>query len=175
MDSFVEEFTKILENHCRYVIVSGYVAISHGRSRGTEDVDVIIDNLSEKEFTLLHEDLLDSGFECIQNTTPKRLYADYLSDDTGIRYVKKGTLVPDMELKFAKDELDEYQLEKRVKLPLTGTEFYFSTIEANIAFKEELLKSGKDLEDAQHLRIIYGEKLDETEVEKIKEMIREQR
>ncbi|MFH1834588.1 MAG: hypothetical protein ABH851_00200, partial [Methanobacteriota archaeon] len=68
--------------------------------------------------------------------------------------------------------LDDYQLEKRVRLPLTGTDFYFSTVEANIAFKEEYLKSDKDLEDAQHLRIIYSEKIDEKEVEKIKKMIR---
>ena len=31
----------------------------------------------------------------------------------------------------------------------------------NIAFKEQLLKSDKDIEDAQHLRIIYSDALDE--------------
>ena len=77
-----------------------------------------------------------------------------------------------MELKFAKDELDNYQLNKRKKLPFTGTNFYFSSIEANIAFKEELLKSDKDIEDAKHLRIIYGDKIDESEIKKIKREIR---
>ncbi len=41
---------------------------------------------------------------------------------------------------------------------------FFSTIETNIAFKEELLKSLKDLEDARHLRIIYSEKLDKNKI-----------
>ena len=38
----------------------------------------------------------------------------------------------------------------------------------NIAFKEELLKSEKDIDDAKHLRIIYSDVLDENEIKKIK-------
>ena len=38
---------------------------------------------------------------------------------------------------------------------------WFSSIESNIAFKEEYLKSDKDLEDAEHLRIIYKDKIDD--------------
>lgn len=45
----------------------------------------------------------------------------------------------------------------------------------NIAFKEELLKSDKDIEDAKHLRIIYGDKIDEKEIEKRKKEIRKLR
>lgn len=44
-----------------------------------------------------------------------------------------------MEVKFAKDKLDEEQINARVKLPLTGLDVYFSTVESNIAFKEEYL------------------------------------
>jgi hypothetical protein len=171
-DSFVADFVKILEKHCKYIIVSGYVAISHGRSRGTEDVDVIIEMISREKFRRLHNNLIKGGFESIQNAGAETLYKDYLSDNTSIRYVKKGTLVPDLELKLAKDELDEYQLDKRVKLPLTNTDFFFSTPETNIAFKEEFLKSDKDLEDARHLRIVYGGQLDDAEIVKVKKMIR---
>ncbi len=42
----------------------------------------------------------------------------------------------------------------------------------NIAFKEELLKSEKDIDDAKHLRIIYSDILDEKEITKIKAEIR---
>ncbi|HEX7575560.1 MAG TPA: hypothetical protein VF360_04215, partial [Candidatus Methanoperedens sp.] len=80
--------------------------------------------------------------------------------------------IPDMEMKLAKDELDDYQLKTRKKLPLTGLDLYFSSIEMNIAFKEELLRSEKDMEDAKHLRIIYSDTLDETEITKIKADIR---
>lgn len=86
--------------------------------------------------------------------------------------IRKGLLIPDMELKLAKDELDDYQIKTRKKLPLTGLDFYFSSIEMNIAFKEELLGSEKDMDDAKHLRIIYSDTLDENEIAKIKADIR---
>ena len=172
LDEFVSDFIHILEKHVVYVLVSGYVAICHGRARGTEDIDVIVEKIEKNKFIKLHNDLVDGGFESIQNDKPEILYNNYLLENTSIRYVRHGTLIPDMEVKLVKDELDEYQLEKRIKLPLTETEFYFSTPETNIAFKEELLKSDKDLEDARHLRIIYEEKLNQQEIQKIKDMIR---
>ena len=55
---------------------------------------------------------------------------------------------------------------------MTGIDAYFSSIEGNIAFKEELLKSDKDMEDARHLRIIYKGKIDENKIEKIKKEIK---
>ena len=77
-----------------------------------------------------------------------------------------------MEIKFVKDELDEEQLKNRQRLPLTGLNIYFSSIESNIAFKEELLKSPKDLDDARHLRIIYEGKINEDKISEIKQLRR---
>jgi len=98
-----------------------------------------------------------------------------LKDNLSLRYIKKGQFVPEIELKPAKDLLDEKQLRERTKLPLTGLPFFFSNIETNIAFKEELLKPPKDLEDSRHLRIIYSEKLDEAKISEIKGLIRKYR
>lgn len=42
----------------------------------------------------------------------------------------------------------------------------------NIAFKEELLRSEKDIDDANHLRIIYSDTIEENEIKKIKNNIR---
>ena len=80
-----------------------------------------------------------------------------------------------MEIKFVKDELDEEQLKNRQRLPLTGLNIYFSSIESNIAFKEELLKSPKDLDDARHLRIIYEGKINEDKISEIKKKIKKRR
>jgi len=175
LDKFVEDFTAVVGRHCKYVVVSGFVAIAHGRSRGTEDVDLIVEKIGVKEFEALFKDLAKNGFECIQPGTPEEVYTDYLLEDASIRFVRKGSFVPEMELKLAKDPLDEYQIKKRVRLPLTGLNVYYSSIETNIAFKEEYLKSDKDLEDARHLRIIYAGKIDEKEVIKIKKMIKRYR
>lgn len=174
LDEFAEEFCRVVEKHCKYIIVSGFVAIAHGRSRGTEDIDMIIEKLSKNKFIELHNHLISVGFECQQSENPE-VILEYLMDNTSVRYTRRGEMLPEMELKFAKDELDDYQLKTRQKMPFTGLEVYFSSIEMNIAFKEELLKSDKDLEDAKHLRIIYKESIDETEISRIKSKIRELR
>ncbi len=36
--STCKKFCEVLERHCKYMIVSGFVAIASGRSRGTEDI-----------------------------------------------------------------------------------------------------------------------------------------
>ena len=172
LDTFAQEFVDVVEKHAKYIIVSGFVAIAHGRSRGTEDVDLIIERIRKDAFKKMHDDLLQAGFECIQSENPDVIYEDYLTDKTSVRYVRKGHFLPEMELKLARDELDDYQIRTRKKLPLTGLDIYFSSIEMNIAFKEELLTSEKDIDDAKHLRIIYSDVLDENEITNIKAKIR---
>ena len=173
LDKFVEDFVQVMEKHAKYIICSGFVAIAHGRSRGTEDIDMIVEKLSKEEFAKLHEDLVGNGFVCMQSDNAGTIY-DYLKEGMSVRYVldSEGFFPPEMEIKFAKDELDEEQLESRQKLELTGLDVYFSSIEGNIAFKEELLTADKDMEDAKHLRIIYEGKFDEEKINLIKEKIK---
>jgi hypothetical protein len=174
LNRFAGDFVKVLgKSRVNYIIVSGFVAICHGRARGTEDIDIIIESIPLQQFELLHSNAVKAGFECLQGASPEMLFKDYLEENLSLRYVKKGQFVPEIELKLAKDALDEKQLKERKKLPLTGLPFFFSSIETNIAFKEELLKSPKDLEDARHLRVIYSEKLDEEKIREIKKLIRE--
>lgn len=174
LDEFAESFCKIINKYAKYIVCSGFVAISHGRTRGTEDIDMIIEKIPKQVFIELHNDLLKNRFICMQSDNPIDIYDLYLNKGSSIRYVwdDEGFFPPEMELKFAKDEIDFEQLKNRTKLPLTGLDIYFSPIEDNIAFKEEFLKSDKDMEDAKHLRIIYEETLDEEKINKIKEKIR---
>jgi hypothetical protein len=171
LETFVHDFVRIVDRYAKYIIVSGFVVIAHGRARGTEDVDMILERMDKERFSRLHSDIIKGGFECVQGTDANNLYT-YLSDNLSIRYVRKGTFVPDMEVKLAKDSLDDEQLLLRKKLPLTGMDVFFSSIEANIAFKEELLKSDKDIDDARHLRAVYKDKIDEQEILRVKKEIR---
>jgi len=170
LDKFAEDFCKITEKYARYIVCSGFVSIAHGRSRGTEDIDMIIERIPAEKFIEFHRELVDKGFMCVQSEDPMVIYNEYLSRGNSIRYVLRSEdmFPPEMEVKFPKDELDEEQLAKRVKFPFTKLDIYFSSIESNIAFKEELLKSDKDIEDAKHLRFIYKEKIDEKEIDWIK-------
>tara|TARA_Y100000310_G_scaffold343668_1_gene452372 strand:+ start:631 stop:1188 length:558 start_codon:yes stop_codon:yes gene_type:complete len=171
LDKFCEDFCEIVENHCKYIIVSGFLVIASGRTRGTEDIDMIMEKISLEKFSLLFKELEKNDFICMQSSKPEEVY-EYLIDNTSVRFTRKNSPLPEMEVKFVKDELDLFQLDQRVKFPLTGLEVWFSNVNINIAFKEEYLKSPKDLEDARHLRIVYEEIIDEKEIKRIKEMIK---
>lgn len=174
LNDFAEKFCRVVEKHAKYIIVSGFVAISSGRIRGTEDIDLIIEKLNKESFIKLHNDLVKSGFKCVQTNDINEIF-EYLSENSSIRYTFEDDPLPEMEVKFAKDMIDEYQLKTRTKLPLTGLNVWFSSIDMNIAFKEELLKSDKDIEDADHLRKVYSGTINEAEIEKIKSLIRKLR
>jgi hypothetical protein len=171
LDRFALKFSGIVEKYTEYIIVSGFVAISSGRTRATEDIDMIIKPVNKQKFSAFHQELEKNGFECIQSNDPAKIYDDYLSCFTPIRYIEKDIMLPEMELKFARDELDEYQFRTKTKLKLTGLDLWFSNVNVNIAFKEHLLKSPKDLEDARHLRIVYQELVDETEIKHVERLI----
>ncbi|MDO8511534.1 MAG: hypothetical protein Q7S55_05210 [Nanoarchaeota archaeon] len=171
LDKFCEEFCVIVEKHCKYIVVSGFLAIASGRTRGTEDIDMIIERLNFDKFKLLFNDLTKKSFVCMQSSDAEEVYS-YLKDNTSVRFTWKDKELPEMEVKFVKDILDEYQLKNRVRLELTGLNVWFSNVNVNIAFKEELLKSPKDLEDARHLRIVYAEQVDETEIQSVKLLIK---
>ena len=171
LDEFAINFSKIIEKYTDYIIVSGFVAISSGRTRATEDIDMIVKPVDKDTFNKIHKDLVKHNFVCIQSNDSEGIYDNYLRKFDSIRYIIKNRPLPQMELKFAKDELDEYQLKTKTKLKLTGLDLWFSNINVNIAFKEHLLKSQKDLEDAKHLRIVYQELVSEDEINKVKRMI----
>ncbi|HLC97773.1 MAG TPA: hypothetical protein VJC21_03260 [Candidatus Nanoarchaeia archaeon] len=171
LNEFCEKFSQIMEQYCRYIIVSGFVAIASGRTRGTEDIDLIMERVSKEKFRLIFAALKKEGFACMQSDDADEVYA-YLQENLSVRFTWKEKPLPEMEIKFAKDALDEYQLRTRIKLPLTNLDVWFSDINVNIAFKEELLKSPKDLEDARHLRIVFAELVDEEKIKKVKELIR---
>lgn len=172
LDEFCTKFCSIVEKQAKYIIVSGFLAIATGRTRGTEDIDIIIEKLEKPEFIKLHNNFIEHNFTCMQSDDAEEIYDLYLNKRLAVRYTYRDRPVPEMELKFAKDELDNYQLQNRIKIPLTGLDVWFSSVETNIAFKEEYLKSDKDLEDAKHLRIVFADEIEEEEIKNIKKRIR---
>lgn len=175
LDDFCIRFCAIVDRHVRYIIVSGFLVISAGRRRSTEDIDLIIERLDRQSFATLHNDLVRNGFVCMQSEKAETIYDDHLAAGMSVRYTDKERDNPEMEVKFAKDELDRLQLKNRTKIPLTGLDVWFGSIEMNIAFKEEYLKSDKDLEDAQHLRVVFGGQIDEKKINQFKGLIRSMR
>lgn len=168
LDRFALRFIKVLKKHTRYVIISGYVAILLGRARVSEDIDIIIPKLNFNDFEKMHKDLQKSGFYCLNAENIDEVYS-YLRDKIAIRYAKRGKVIPNIELKFSKNKIDEISLEKNVIVKLGRHKLVISDLALQIAFKEKILKSPKDIEDARHIRNVAHP--NEMEIQKYKEML----
>ncbi len=171
LDKFTVDFIKILRKYTKYVIISGYVSILLGRSRSSEDVDIIVPKMEFVTFQNLAKGLIDNNkFYCLNTKTVKEMY-EYLLHNTAIRFAKNNTVIPNIELKFAKNKIDDLTLVKTITVKLNKETLIISHLELQVAFKEEVLKSPKDEEDARHIRNVIP--LDENLIKKYKVMLRE--
>lgn len=127
LDKFALKFAKIIKKYTKYIIVSGFVAISSGRTRATEDIDMIIKPVNKEGFLKIHDELTKENFICVQSDNPKEIYDNYLSSFISARYIEKKRPLPQLELKFAKDELDEYQLKTRTNQGLSAFFYRFKS------------------------------------------------
>jgi len=160
LDELVIRFTSILHKlEINYVIVSGYVAIVFGRSRATEDVDLMLKPLSIEKFSLLWRELHKNGFWCVNAFSEQEAFEDFLTQKLAVRFAEEGKHMPNFELKFSSNPTHEYSLRHKIKVILNSKTFYTSSIELQIAYKL-YLGSDKDLEDAIHLWAIFKKHLD---------------
>lgn len=141
----------------RYVIVSGYVAILFGRTRGTEDIDVFVEGMSREKFGRLFNLLKTKGY-WILNTNQVDDAFDFLKSNLAIRIAKKDTVVPNFEIKFPKKELDFDAMRKRLEVIMNKKTLFVSPFEIQIPFKF-WLGTEKDIEDAVHIYELFKDNL----------------
>ena len=166
LDKLVIDFCSIIKD---YVIVSGYVSILWGRSRSTEDIDLLVPKVDEEKFKRIWEEIYTKGFDCINTSNPKEAFN--MLKEHAIRFCLKGKPTPNVEFKIIKNELDKYSYENKVKVIIDRTALFISPIEMQIAYKlflaadgtEKELQSDKDIEDARHLYNIFKEKINKEE------------
>ena len=172
IDKFTITFIKILEKHMDYVIVSGYVAILLGRSRSTEDVVIIIPKIDKDKLKLFYEELLKNNYWCLNSSDLEDMW-DLLISKHSIRFAIEPEVSPNFELKFSKDSYDQIALKNPVTIIINDEEkLKTSFLELQIAFKEEVLKSNKDMEDAKHLRLVAEGHLNEVLINDYKKRLR---
>lgn len=178
LDKFVFKFLSILKKFSDYVVVSGYIPILFGRSRGTEDVDLIVPKLSKEKFEKLFENLKKENFWCI-NTDKVDEALGILTDKVSIRFAIAKELAPNIELRFSKNKLTELALKDSLKVLIQNREIIVSSIELQIVYKEEISKGekdenvgNKDMEDALYLRKLFDGKLDDSKIEKYRNLIK---
>lgn len=163
LDYFVIDFIKLLEkHHVNYVIVSGYIAIVFGRSRNTEDVDIIVEKPSQTIFNVLWKDII-KRYECVNTSDPNEAYMEYLSQGCGIRFSQKGTIIPNIEFKCVHGDDDDISITQARLLVLNSNPLRISPLEMQIAYKM-YLGSDKDFEDAKFLFDLLNEHLDKAKL-----------
>jgi len=164
LDEFVLDFMKLLEEYADYVIVSGYVVILFGRARGTEDIDTIIRYMDKDTFSSFYQKLSSESYYFLNPEDVKGLY-EMLEEGLGVRIAKEDTIIPNIELKFVKDDFDRYSIDNRLEVVIGEKHLFISPIELQIPYKL-YLGSDKDIEDAVYLWDIFKEKIDINLLEK---------
>ncbi|ELY91962.1 hypothetical protein [Natrinema altunense] len=169
LDKDVLEFTQILDAcEVDYVIVSGYVAILTGRSRSTEDIDVILESLSETETEQLVTELKDHGYWGM--AMPLDEMYSMLSEGSRIRIAEDGEMYPNFETWFVSNDVEREALSNPLTVTFDEGQIEISPLELQIAYKLRLAQaadslSGKDFEDALHLYLTFEERFNTEQLE----------
>lgn len=166
LDRRVVEFTEVLTAAgVDYVIVSGYVAILTGRSRATEDIDVIIEPLSEERIRNLVGTFRDSGFWGM--AMPLDEMYSMLREDDRIRIARQDELYPNFAVWFASNDVARAALTEALIAEFDDERIRISPIELQIAYKLRLAAAsgstaGTDFEDALHLFLTFEDRFTST-------------
>jgi len=169
LDKDVLAFTQILDTcDVNYVIVSGYVAILTGRSRSTEDIDVILESLSEAETEQLVTDLKNHGYWGM--AMPLAEMYSMLSEGSRIRIAEEGEMYPNFEAWFVSNDVEREALSNPLTVTFNEGQIEISPLELQVAYKLRLAQaadslSGKDFEDALHLYLTFEERFNTEQLE----------
>lgn len=167
LDLIVKQFVEILKKHSDYLIVSGFVSISAGRTRGTEDIDIIFPIMEKNKFKELFDDLHKHNFWCYQSESSENAY-EYIKNLQSIRFAIINEMFPNIEfISFNEtNKVKLFEFNHPQKIRIAGFEFKVPPLEFEILYKEIILAGKKDKEDAKHLRTFFSAILKE---EKFKE------
>jgi hypothetical protein len=173
LDLFVKDFLTILKKYSDYLIVSGFVSISTGRTRGTEDVDILFPIIKKEKFIHLFEDLNKNGFWCYQNDKSNIAYS-YIKEFHSIRFARINEMFPNIELiPFnEKKKAKSFEYSHPQKIKIKDFDFKIPPLEFEILYKEIVLAGKKDIADALHLRTFFSEIIKENKFKEYEPIIR---
>ncbi len=175
LDKFVKGFLDILKKHSDYLVVSGFVSISTGRTRGTEDVDVLVPIMEKSNFDNLFKEL-QKEFWCYQGDNSKEVY-DYIKNKESVRFARKNKMFPNIEFIPINEsrKLKFFEFSHPQKIKIKNFEFKIPPLEFEILYKEIILNGKKDIADAKHLRTFFLEILKKENFLKYRKIILERK
>lgn len=164
LDELAIDFTAVLDDlGVQHVYVAGYVTILTGRSRATEDVDVLLERLDEPDTTRLVDHLEEEGMW--GPAMPLEDAYQMLANGDNVWVAPDDQVIPHVEVKFVRDEVDRASLENAITARVGGAELPVGPLELQIAYKL-YLGSRTDFEDAVHLYTLFEESLRSGELER---------
>ncbi len=116
-------------------------------------MDILIEPIAQSKFLELYEKAEINDFYFMNSANPDTVY-EMLVEGLAVRIAKKDMVIPNIELKFVKNEIDRYSLDNRLRVVLDDNQVFISPIELQIAYKL-YLGSDKDIEDAVYLWEIF--------------------
>lgn len=155
LDDLAIRFTRTLDDlGIDHVYVAGYVAVLAGRSRSTEDIDVLLERVDRDAVEDLADRLEAEGMW--GPAMPLDSMAEMLEDNVWV--ARDGEMVPRLEVKFVDDEFDRASLENSITARIDGSEVPVGPLELQIAYKL-WMGAQRDIEDAAHLHGLFEESL----------------
>lgn len=171
IDAFVLKTVRVISEYTDYVIVSGYVAIFFGRSRGSEDIDLFIKEMNLPDFKKLYNACVTKGLTFTLDN-PEELYQEYLMRGIPIGLWEGNYPLLRIDMKFPRHQSQALLFSDRFKAIFDNNHLWFASIESTIAYKEQIAKSEKDLLDSSHLRSVFN--VDDAKIENYKKMFNQE-
>lgn len=145
-----------------HVYVAGYVAILAGRSRATQDIDVLLEPVDDGQADELAERLGAEGFW--GPAMPLSEMATMLSAGDNIWVARDGEMVPHLEVKEVSDRFDRASLRNAIEGRIGNASVPIGPLELQTAYKLHL-GTRKHFEDTVHLYTMFDETLSNEELQ----------
>lgn len=169
LDHDVIEFTEILEDsQIEYVIVRDYVAILTGRSRSTEDIDIILEDLSKADLDHLCDRLTAEGYWGM--AMPLDSLTDMFRGGDRFRVAKRDEMYPNSTFGLPPTKSSVRRSQQRSRYRSTGTNSLSARSSCRSPTSSNSLRDGgsmewKDFEDALHLYLRFEGRFKEERLE----------
>ncbi|WP_327051936.1 hypothetical protein [Halomicrococcus gelatinilyticus] len=164
LDELAISFSRLLTDlDIEHVYISGYVAILAGRSRATQDIDILLERIDEPTVERLVERLQSNDYWGA--SMPLDDMYTMLSNGDNIWVAPEGEVIPHLEVKFVDDEFDRASLKNSITAEIGDVAIPIGPLELQIAYKL-YLSDKTSFEDAVHLYTLFGESLRRSELER---------
>jgi hypothetical protein len=152
------------EHRIPYMLVGSVAALAHGRSRATQDFDIVIE-VDVPRMRALVAALPPERFYVSEDAALDAIVREGLFNVVDLETGWKVDLVPRKRRAFSKTEF-----ERRTEVELLGLRVFVATLEDTVIAKLEWSKLGggsaRQLEDVRELVLLAGQRLDAAYVER---------